>query len=600
MDLVKRLLLWAVILIILVGYYFFYNRIPREEISNFIPEQGMNCQVKGRIISYPEIKNEKLVFILKVDSIEFEGQKIKVSGKTRTTLKKDEEILEYGDIILANGFLAIPGQNKFPGDFNWKKYLATQRIYSIFYINELEKIGEEKKFIFSLIYKIREKIKERFSSLCSPYNEILTGIVLGDKNDLPLEIKNVFQSSGVAHLLAVSGLHIGIIIFWIHLFFKLFKIYPLIESLFTICFLVFYVFLVGFYPSILRATIMWATLYFCKLSGQRYSSGRALILAGIIIFLLNPNHIKNIGFLLSFSAVGGIIISQKLIAPLVAKSNHFLRYLLNSFSISLGAQLAVLPVTAYYFNSICLIGIFTNFFAVPLASLILFFGLGSLFFPFLLPVNSILLKIFLKIISFFSEIPGASIKTFTPSISIILIYYLLFLLPFLLKFYFKKLKFIVVPFFILLFFNFYNFFPKGLELNILPLPAGQVIHFGWSGNKNYFLFLGSNICEIGELEKYVKFKRIKNPQIFDLKKINCLRDTHIKNLGTNFENFHLKYKDLYLIYLGESKPPELIIGCKDRVEYFRVEEFFSLNSDGNNYKTKMVSTLVFIPIHSPL
>ena len=277
----------------------------------------------------------------------------KEDNKTSFIIKSKEKIKCYiynnvsfneGDTIKIDVSLSKPSNNTIPNTFNYKNYLYHNYIHHIGKVNNYEIIKKNKKIFINL----KEKIKNYVS-----FNKYLKLFIIGDKTSLNDSYEN-YKDIGVAHLLAISGMHVSIFISIIKkiLFFLSNKCKNLIISLV----LLFYSFIVGFTASILRATLFF------------------IINSSLDYFDIKVSKIK-IGFLYSFLCSLSIILIKKFLSK---------NYLKNLFIITLFTMLFTLPVTINLNYEINLIVFISNFILIPYVSLFLFpFALVLLFFPFL-------------------------------------------------------------------------------------------------------------------------------------------------------------------------------------------------------------------------
>ncbi|MFQ6618982.1 MAG: ComEC/Rec2 family competence protein, partial [Fidelibacterota bacterium] len=207
-----------------------------------------------------------------------------------------------------------------------------------------------------------------------------------DRNYIPGHIKNDFSSTGVIHVLAVSGLHVGyvvVILFGISGFFRLgfsFRI------LFTIAGIFLYAVLTGLKPSVTRASLMASFTLGSFLLEKKVNVYNTLGLAGLLILVFRPEQLFDLGFQLSFLAVFSIIHFferlKNLLPSAVKKGfkNRFFNGLFSLFLVSLAAQMGTLPLTAYYFKRIPLISLAANLVVVPLVGIIVALGFTMLLF----------------------------------------------------------------------------------------------------------------------------------------------------------------------------------------------------------------------------
>ena len=212
-------------------------------------------------------------------------------------------------------------------------------------------------------------------TLPQPQSAILKAIMLGDKDSLPAEVKNKFLKTGTGHVLVVSGLHVGLVLFILFVFFRTLGLSFKLTSLLVVPILAYYAVLTGLRPPVLRATLMAGVGLSCLLINRDISPFVVLSLAALFILILNPLSLFTASFQLSFIVVGGIIY---LTPQLEKRLERLPLWLRKSFAISLAAQLSVLPLLAFYFHQIPLIGFLTNLLIAPLVTIILALGFFSL------------------------------------------------------------------------------------------------------------------------------------------------------------------------------------------------------------------------------
>ena len=297
-----------------------------------------------------------------IDKYKFNGNKLEmeVKGKERIicnlyfkTIEEKEEYMEkieLGQTVYLEGIMKEPSQNTNKYLFNYKKYLLSNKIYYTFTI---EKISIKENI--NIQYKIKNSLIDRIEKLNSPY---LYAFILGDTSFIDSSIKSIYQSNGISHLLAISGMHITL------LFSTIYKLLEKIKRtkfniLFVSILLLFYLFLVNFTPSSIRAGLMFIALLLSK----KIKSYKVLIFIFALLISINPYYVYNIGFLLSFIVSFYILIFNDLI-----KGNYFQKLLMTS----LIAFIASMPVIIYNYNSINLLSVFLNLIFVPFVTYLVF------------------------------------------------------------------------------------------------------------------------------------------------------------------------------------------------------------------------------------
>lgn len=245
--------------------------------------------------------------------------------------------------------------------------------------------------------QIRERVKNNLElGLTNENAEIAYSALFGDKDLLSDKQYSVYKLSGVAHLLAVSGLHVGIIVGLLNWIFKKLKVKGWLKFFITAVFLMLYMHICDYSVSIIRATIMSLVLLISQILRKQYDSFNSISVAGIIIFLINPFCIFDVGFLLSFSCVIGITILYRPIRRALAKT-HINAKIRDAVAISLSTSIAIVMIMAFYFRTLNVISLVANVILIPIFtiafSIVFIVSIVSILIPvvsyILLPVDYI-------------------------------------------------------------------------------------------------------------------------------------------------------------------------------------------------------------------
>ncbi len=194
---------------------------------------------------------------------------------------------------------------------------------------------------------------------------IVKSVVFGDKSTLDDDVKNSFSSSGIAHLLAISGLHISIIISMINFILKKFKLKQIYNFIILLVVLSLYCYLCNFAPSVVRASLMSLVFLFASLSGRKYDRLNSLAICAFLILLFKPLYIFDAGFLLSFGCVFCIFVLSSLVRDFL----KFLKIgykLCDSLAIILGVQIGLIPLVSLFYTKMNVLSIICNLICVPL------------------------------------------------------------------------------------------------------------------------------------------------------------------------------------------------------------------------------------------
>ena len=221
----------------------------------------------------------------------------------------------------------------------------------------------------NLIDSIRDKIKASLEDNLNEENSAIAyAMLIGDKSGIDTENYNLFSYAGISHILAVSGLHVGFLVGLLLLLLSLFKTKDSTNLIIVSIILFLYCILCKMTPSVVRASIMAIVLLASKCIGEEYDALSSLSFAGIIILFINPIQLFDVGFQLSFLCVLSIITLSKYITELLVKI-HLPKAIASLLALSICINLAIYPLCTNIFESVSLLGIFTNLIIVPFFSI---------------------------------------------------------------------------------------------------------------------------------------------------------------------------------------------------------------------------------------
>ena len=342
------------------------------------------------ILEAPQEKQNSYKSVLKLSAFHKNDSIIKTNEKVIVYFGKQDEIKELkpGDNILFNQSPQFVNNNGNPYEFDYKKYLERKKIYRQLYLPAKSWIKTENRTLFSLQIQaelVREKLLNiyRVQNLGENEFKILSALTLGYKRGLDPEIKYVFSAAGAMHVLAVSGLHVGII-FLVMLkllgFLKRQKMGKIIFICTVISCLWFYAFITGLSPSVARAATMF-TFFIIGDNLQRPSNFyNSLAASAFFLLLINPNFLFEVSFQLSYSAVFGIVYLQPRLEKILLLKNKFTKYFWQLLTVSVAAQIATFPLALYYFNQFPTYFWITNLFVILAVTVLIPLGLALLAF----------------------------------------------------------------------------------------------------------------------------------------------------------------------------------------------------------------------------
>ena len=487
---------------------------------------------------------------------------IKGKEKVLVNCYECEIIPNIGDYIKATGTFKIPNKNTVFYLFNYRNYLKSKKINYIFTV---ENISFNKSNNF--IYKIKNTIINRVNNINNSYlNTFILGI-----NELDDEIYSVYQNNGVSHLFAVSGMHISlltsILIFILN---KIIKNKTIIYILISI-FLMFYMFLTNFSPSVIRSSLLFIGISFNKIFKLNLKTLDILLIILDILLIYNPYYFYNISFLFSFTISFYLIIFNNIFSK-------FNNYFIKIFLVSLVSFLVSFPIVINSFFSINILSPIVNVISVPFISFIVFpLSLLTFIFPILNNILLFTLNIFESISVFFSNI-SINIDFGYMNIITVIIYYLI-ITSVLIKF--KTYKIVLLTLFLITIYNinYFNLYPNITFIDVgqgdsalleLPFNKGNIL-IDTGGNKNYDL--GKNT-----LIPYLKANNIKE---IDYLIITHGDYDHMGEAINLVENFKVEKVIFNCGEFNELEQDLIKVLDKEKISYYSCIK--ELNIDNNNF-----------------
>lgn len=320
------------------------------------------------------------------------------SGKLLLYVPKSNiETLHSGDEIwLKNTVYPIPKAFN-PYQFDYSKYLEKQNVFHQIYTQENQiKIVQRHKTIDYYIENLRNNLSKSFEihQFDSKTKAIIDALILGQRLELDKETIADYSNAGVIHILAISGLHISIIYFFIVFLLKPLKRVKFgaeIQLLIVLAILWLFALLTGLPASVTRAVTLFSFISIGNYFNQPKAIYNALAISAFLILLVKPNAIFDIGFQLSYAAVLSIVLFQPFYKKFYFSENKIAVYFTDTILVSLAAQIGVLPLSLYYFNQLPLLFLLANLVIIPLSSLVLIAGIVILPLNYVLPTVAVFL-----------------------------------------------------------------------------------------------------------------------------------------------------------------------------------------------------------------
>lgn len=383
----KTIILISLCLIVLFGGALrFQSSQPtvNENCLQFYNDQE-TVEIKGMVNADPEVGDKTNYLQLSATEIKLEQGWHKVSGTALlvvprySTYKYDDkydDAPKYGDVLLVKGRLETPPQLD---DFDYKGYLAHQGIYSTMPYPKIEILERGKGFQpLAWVYSARDHLSQSLAKvlLKEPQASLAQAIVLGIRANIPSSVRDDFNHTGTAHLLAISGLHLsilaGILIsagIWLFGRRRYLYIWLALGTIWL------YAVITGMHPPVVRGAIMASLFLIAELLGRQRSAITSLAFAAAIMVGISPQVLWNASFQMSFMAMVGLILVAPLFQTLGRKAVNatlgdrpgvpVANTITDSLGVSLGAVIGVWPLVAYYFGIISFVSSPATFVALP-------------------------------------------------------------------------------------------------------------------------------------------------------------------------------------------------------------------------------------------
>ncbi len=647
---VRSGVLTLLILIFLTGIlyqHFRSNSNPGNNISNIISTEKIPIRLRGVIISPPidkyvhglplssVVKHRKKMsnFLLRVEAVECASQAETARHTTKKTTYLEDFVreaklrewrnisgvikvnvyptreeektlpgkrpylsdeLNYGDKVVLTCKISTPSASRNPGQFDYKNYLKKQRpridaVASVLSAHNIKVLSEGYgNYFFTFVYGLKKQLNAVIERHVKEKSiPLVNSILLGDREKVPANLMDGFLQTGTIHFLAISGLHVGILVIFLHCLLRLFRFNTRYLAIIIILVVFLYAAITGMKSPIIRASIMVAVYYGTFIVNRRWDLPNSIAAAVFIILLINPSDLFNVGFQLSVLAVLGIVYcsnrlenffwkSTLLVEKLQAKEERnepwFLLkvYCRKTFCVSLSAWIAVMPLIAYHFHIVTPLAVFLNILIFPLVWLILVGGfivliLGLVFpmlvtpFSWLVSYSEIMLE---SLILLFSTYLKTFFYTSTPSWIWIIVYYLIVIF-FIIREKFKvKIAYVIILTLIIsnifLFSGLFGRTQDCLKLTCFDVRHGASFFIQFPGGKNMLFDTGTKSnYDVGKFI-VVPFLQQKGIKKIDTVVISHEHDDHCNGMPSIVKRFRVDNVFVNKFFLQSGNRVELL------------------------------------------
>ena len=420
---------------LIMGFMLMSNEITTRNHIYDLKENTVIVQ--GKIY---KIENTAFGTNIYLKGVEVENGEKSVSVKRIFVNTEKIPNVKIGNIIKVKGKLRQFEEAANKGNFDSRKYYLSLGFYGKIEAGTIEVINSDYSGIRQELYELRMEIIERLEKLCSDNkgifsiinnkNGIIGAIILGDKIDLDSDIKELYSVSGIAHILAISGLHIsfiGLVIY--RLLRRRFRF--LFSAAVSIPVVLSFGIMSGFGISTIRAIIMFILKIIGEVLGRKYDAITAISLAGLVLLVQNPFVVCNSGFQMSFGAIIAIVLILPIVEEILNTDNKIIKVLSANFTISLVMN----PILAWNYYELPTFSFLLNIVVVPLMSVVIvssivgifcsciMFGFGkAVIFP-----GCGILELYTFLCNIINKSSVASIVVGQPKVTIIIVYYAILL-----------------------------------------------------------------------------------------------------------------------------------------------------------------------------
>ena len=333
---------------------------------------------------------------------------VKTRGTILLNIYKDSfsNTLKVGEILHTKAIFTALNPPLNPHQFDYKLYIAKQGIYQQLFLakSDYKSVGFDGFSLIGFSANFRDKIKVALSKYHFQANElgVIKALLLGQRQDISKDLITDYSKAGAIHILAVSGLHVGIILLILSFIFKpveRFKNGKFIKSILIILILWMFAFIAGLSPSVVRAVTMFTFLAIGNAFQRKKVTEFSLIASMFFLLLVQPLFLFDVGFQLSYLAVFGIVWIQPKLYKIYAPTYQIENKIWQLITVSIAAQMGVLPLSLYYFHQFPGLFMLSNLIIIPCLGTILICGIVMIFMALLGVLPQFLASIYGFVIS---------------------------------------------------------------------------------------------------------------------------------------------------------------------------------------------------------
>ena len=395
----------------LLGIFLVYHGDPRNNknyYQNFLTDSTTITLQVDRVLKTGINHHQYFTKVIQLDQQQ-------TTGNVLLHIQKDSLFsgCKIGDRLLIKNHLIPIQKPSNPHQFDYQNYLSKKNIYQQVFVKNQQVIfiKSSAEQWLRIVDDVRIKIQKSLKNQHFSQDEfaVINALILGQRQEISKELINDYSKAGAIHILAVSGLHVGIILLIFSYLLKpleWFKKGKVIKFCLLIIFLWFFALLAGMSASVVRAVTMFSAVAFGQFINRKNAIEQSLVLSMFLLLLVKPMFLFDVGFQLSYLAVFGIIWIQPVVYNLWQPRIYILRKAWQILSVSIAAQFGVLPLSLYYFHQFPGLFLISNLVIIPFMGVILTLGIIIIMLTLASKIPELLVDIYSNIISILNQFVG--------------------------------------------------------------------------------------------------------------------------------------------------------------------------------------------------
>ncbi len=523
----------AMVCLVIIVLLFLSTKLVKESPPAFMAWEGMEVTVIGEVYekeTYFKAEKEVSVVCLKLSAVLCDGSWAKIqTGDYRAIcyLSSNQNLPEMGSIIRATGRMQSFDKATNPGQFDAESYYQILKISFRLNQTKIQQQSHTYHTIKEILYRIRCRCSEIFDKTLAPKDaSVMKTMLLGENKAVDEERKALYQKSGIAHILAISGLHISLIGMTLFKILRRLGISTAICTVVPTVLILLYGCMTGFPVSVIRAVGMFGIHMLGRTCRRTYDMVTAVAVMAVLILTEQPLYVYSSSFLLSFGCVLGIALLMPALTKKRLKKEKELAPWMVRIAGGVTVTIAMLPLQMWFFYQIPLYAVLLNLLVIPLMSLLLPSGIMLLIFGgatsnVRYPITATLVKgagdliagilsVYDNACSIAAELPGALLVTGRPALWRVICYFGILLLTVIRqkKLSLKKKWLLVAGAVVLLMWP----APKQGSITFLDVGQGDSIHIQSESGNHYLIDGGSStVSDVGEYRilPYLKYRGVR-------------------------------------------------------------------------------------------